>query len=205
MIVPAGEYKRAIVAEMRTGDAASESVQLVWYANGVGPVKIVTKTTSGTLTWELEKVLDVLPFAFHKSGDVKVATDAERQEPPVAKIRNADEDAGIICFTSGLMEDGRPYWVYLAVKPNKYQEFKKLTDEGKGMTFSDYGTVVAGGFGKEVPASVKQEMKEKYGFEDLSQRDLTKQFYEAQAFFVQQQESEHIADIVEMLKKKQGR
>jgi tetratricopeptide (TPR) repeat protein len=55
--VPAGTFKETIAAEVKTQDANGESVKTVWYAKGVGPVKIRTKTKNRTFLLELEKTL----------------------------------------------------------------------------------------------------------------------------------------------------
>jgi hypothetical protein len=55
--VPAGKFAKAVVAELKTRDASGESAKTVWYARGVGPVKIVVKTAKGIRTLELEKTV----------------------------------------------------------------------------------------------------------------------------------------------------
>ncbi|HEV3263389.1 MAG TPA: DUF2610 domain-containing protein [Gemmataceae bacterium] len=194
--VPAGEFKGAIVAEMKTQDASGKSTQIVWYAKDVGPVKVVTKTKNGTLTWELKKVVIVF-YQFDKSGKVKA--------PTAAELQVADADSFILGFVHGTMEDGRPYWAYVAIKPSKYREFYDATSERRPMVIGDYGKVVRAGFDKEVPADAKKEMEEKYGFDENYEENLKKEAKQDQELFLEQQEAKHIAAIVDMLKKKQGR
>jgi tetratricopeptide (TPR) repeat protein len=195
--VPAGEYKGAIVAEVKTHDSSGEIEQTVWYATAVGPVKIVTVSKHGTTTWELEKVLTLsASFSFHKAGNMKMPTKAELLE--------ADEDTSIVSFSHGTMADGRPYWAYIAVKPSKYREFSRRSAARETLVLRDYGEVLEAGYGKEVPAAVQQKMKEKYNLDENYAENLTKEANKAQDFFVEQREAQRIADIVEMLKKKQN-
>jgi eukaryotic-like serine/threonine-protein kinase len=195
--VPAGEYKKTIVAEMRTWKAGGENLQTVWYATGVGPVKIVTKNKEGTVTWDLEKVLTSAPLTsikFYKSGKFKHITEEELQK--------ADADSSVIVYDDGTLDDGKPYWLYIAVTPSKYAEFMELTSNGKKIVYSDFGKILEYGWEKKVPASMKQKMKEKYDCDDDFMKKFTKDFKEAQVLFLQHQEAARIADIVEMLKKK---
>jgi tetratricopeptide (TPR) repeat protein len=55
--VPAGTFSRAAAAELKLRDSGGQTVKTVWYARGVGPVKIVVKTGKGSLTLELEKTV----------------------------------------------------------------------------------------------------------------------------------------------------
>ncbi len=196
--VPQGEYKGALVAEMKSRDSSGEKVQTVWYAQDVGPVKIVEKNGNGTITWELDQILSLSYFPFFKSGRIRAIS---KDEP----AKDHDSDSPVIVFDRGTLDDGTPYWVYVAVKPSKYVEFMKLLTASAAMIHDHYGEILKFGFEKEVPASVKQEMKEKYGCEDNFREKLVKEFAVAQEIFVRQQEAAHVADVVEMLKKKQGR
>jgi hypothetical protein len=192
--VPAGEYKGAIVAEIKTGAASSENVQMVWYAKGVGPVKIVTKTNSGMLTWELEKVITLsASYSFHKSGKLK--------EQTAADLQKADASSAIICLTTGQLSDGRQFYAYVAVRPSKYHEFHQKTVKREVFVINDYGKVIISGFEPEPPPDVVKHMRDNYGYDENFVDKLQKEVNEARAFFFEQR----IADIVEMLKKKQGR
>jgi tetratricopeptide (TPR) repeat protein len=53
--VPAGQFKGAIVAEVKTRDTNGATVKTVWYVKEIGPVKIVTKNKKGTVVLELER------------------------------------------------------------------------------------------------------------------------------------------------------
>ena len=157
--VPAGEYKGAIVAEIKTGAASSENVQMVWYAKGVGPVKIVTKTNSGMLTWELEKVITLsASYSFHKSGKLK--------EQTAADLQKADASSAIICLTTGQLSDGRQFYAYVAVRPSKYHEFHQKTVKREVFVINDYGKVIISGFEPEPPPDVVKHMRDNYGYDE---------------------------------------
>jgi hypothetical protein len=161
-------------------------------------VKIVTSSKNGIVTWDLEKTLTTSSYKFHKSGALKDMTTEE--------LKEADADTSLITFNRGIVAtDGRPYWLYIAVKPSKSREFMEATRAGKTIKFRDFGEILEYGFEKEVPASMKQKMKEKYGCDDNYMEKLNKDVFEAQVLFFRQQEAARIADIVEMLKKKQER
>lgn len=137
-------------------------------------------------------------YIFEKSGKLKQLTDAELAE--------YDSDSSVIICSCGTSSDGRPYWLYLAVKPSKYKEYKRLSAQHTMIRFSDYGKILRRGYGEEVPAEVKQEMKEKYGCDDnyveWLRRDIEK---ERTVFLKDQEEKENkrIGDIVAMMKQKQ--
>jgi hypothetical protein len=116
-----------------------------------------------------------------------------------------DSNSQMLSFVQGQLPDGTPYWVYAVVKPSKYAEFMECTKAGKPIAFKQYGTVLKSGQGTQVPDSVKQEMKEKFGFDDDYEARLLTEVREAQAIFGEQQEAARIAEIVEMLKRKQAR
>ena len=194
--VPAGQFKVAVVVELKTRDATGETVKTVWYARDVGPVKIVRKSPKETLIMELEKVVATGLFRFDESGKLKELTAAELQK--------SEADSNIIVLDRGKLEDGRPFWVYIRVKPSKYKDFAKASREGRPKRLTDYGTILKYGFDKEVPASVKLAMKQKYGCDDNHMSTLMNELKVTQDLYISQKEAQRIAEIVEMLKKKQG-
>jgi hypothetical protein len=77
-------------------------------------------------------------IAFEASGKVRCSSTEELAE--------ADKETAILGYVHGTMEDGRPYWAYVAIIPSKYREFHALTAARKAMVIGNYGTVVAAGF-----------------------------------------------------------
>lgn len=59
-------------------------------------------------------------------------------------------------------EDGRVSYFFVLIDPVKEKAFFKAYHNNKECLLSDYGTIVASGWG-EPPESVKQRMREEYG------------------------------------------
>ena len=133
-------------------------------------------------------------IAFESSGKVKVSS-------PEALVE-ADNDMAILGYVHGTMEDGRPYYAYVAIIPSRYREFHALTAAKKAMVIGQYGTVIAAGFESEPPAEVVKEMQEVYGFDDQYEAKLKQEALKQQEVFFVNQEKVRIDDIVAMLKKK---
>jgi len=133
-------------------------------------------------------------FTFDSSGTLK--------EPTAAEVAAADSDSAIIVLNRGKLDDGAPYWAYIAVKPSRYREFIKATEERRRVLLEEYGAFLHYGYGEDVPESVREEMKSSYGFDENYVDNLTKKVKDARAAFFKQQENQRIDDIVTMLKKK---
>jgi len=135
-------------------------------------------------------------LVFDESGKLK---------PPTAEeLAEADRDTAILCYTTGVLDDGRPYYAYIAVTPSRYSEFMQKTKARYVMVLGEYGTVIAAGFETEAPAEVKQEMRDKYGFDEEYQEKLIQRVRAEQDTFMKAKEDKRIMDIVAMLKT-QGR
>ncbi len=134
-------------------------------------------------------------IAFEASGKVKHSS--------VEELAQADQETAILSYVHGTMEDGRPYYAYVAVKPSKYRDFHAMTAAMRPMVIGDYGTVVAAGFESEPPADVVKEMREVYGFDDQYEERLKSDALKQQEFFFAKLETKRIDDIVAMLQKKQ--
>jgi len=119
------------------------------------------------------------------------------------ELAAADKDSAVIVCDYGTSADGRPYWVYLAVKPSMYKQFLKETAAHRPISFEEYGEILKYGYDQEVPLAVKEEMKLKYNFDDQYMAKLTQKVIQAQIVFFKNKETQRIGDIVAMLKKKQ--
>lgn len=126
------------------------------------------------------------------------------QEPTEDELRSADADPGaaVIVLDDGVLPDGSPYWLYIAVRPSKYKEFLRLVRSRAPLCFADYGTVLRYGFESEVPAGVQEEMGRQYGCDDAFMAKVATEVKAAQQLFLRQQEEKRLTDIVAMLKKK---
>jgi len=133
-------------------------------------------------------------FAFDASGHLK---------PPSAEaLTAADEDTAILAYTTGTIEDGTPYYAYVAVKPSRYAEFHAMTAARETMTISDYGKIIRGGYAPAAPPEVVKEMREKYGFDEHYAEKLRREFYAQQKTFLASQEEARLDGIVTLLKRK---
>lgn len=130
--------------------------------------------------------------AFEPSGQIK--------SPTAEELAEADKDSAILCYTNGILQDDRPYYVYMAVKPSRYKAFKEMTDAGKCITFSDYGEIIAAGFEAYPPPEVVQKIHDTYGFDEDFTEKLVQGIRADQSVFMEQQEKKRIDDIVTMLK-----
>jgi len=133
-------------------------------------------------------------FAFEASGRLK--------PPSAGELAEADEKDSILAYTRGTMEDGTPYYAYVAVKPSKYQEFHARTVERRTMVLGDYGKVIAAGFEPEAPPEVVADMRQRYGIDDQYEEKLVQRVLKQQSVFVEKQETSRLQDIVSMLKSK---
>jgi|SRR5579884_2630732 len=133
-----------------------------------------------------------MTYQFDASGQLKPLTEAE------LAVRDDDPTSAVIVRVIGTLDTGGPFWLYLAVKPSKYAEFMQC--EGS-IRYADYGTVLRYGFDKEVPAAIKEEMKQSHGCDDSFLAAVIGEAKAAQAKFLKQQEGQRLNDIVAMLKK----
>lgn len=68
------------------------------------------------------------------------------------------------------------------------------------MRYTDYGTILRFGYDKDIPASVKEEMKQQYGCDDDCLEKLKKDVKEVQKVFLEGQENQRIANIISSMK-----
>lgn len=78
---------------------------------------------------------------------------------------SSDHDFGMAVLISGKI-DGRNFWAYVSIDPEKYEEFMQLHQAGEHYILSDYGDVIEYGFdATEPPEHVMQKMEREYGFD----------------------------------------
>lgn len=89
------------------------------------------------------------------------------QQPPITPHakKDADQLTRIIMLIYGKMEDGGPFWCYVAVKPSKYEQFQADQQAGRVdlYTFDPYGEVIVSGIGDIPPGDVTAKVAEMYG------------------------------------------
>ncbi|HEU5380287.1 MAG TPA: hypothetical protein VFV38_33095 [Ktedonobacteraceae bacterium] len=118
------------------------------------------------------------------------------------ELLEADSDSVVIVLDRGIAVDGRACWVYIAVRPSKYDAFMHAVKMRVHKNYEDYGTVLRYGYGGEVPASVKEEMKHCYGCDDNYMDNLLKDVKSARVAFLQEKEDRKIKEFLAMMKQK---
>ena len=92
--------------------------------------------------------------------------------PPVTPNANEDDDpynpdklSRVIMLLYGKMAHGGPSWCYVAIKPSKFEAFKKAEAEGKIdlYNFDDFGEVIVSAEGETPPDEVTVKVAEIYG------------------------------------------
>lgn len=75
-----------------------------------------------------------------------------------------DALARVIVLIYGMLEGGKPFWVYAAVKPSKYDEFNKLKSQNKVdlKKFDVFGELIIAGEGQTPPIEVTVKVAEVY-------------------------------------------
>jgi hypothetical protein len=134
-----------------------------------------------------------MEFQFETSGKLKQLTDAE--------LASTDAESAFIVYDDGILADGSHFWLYIAVKPSKYRDFMDKTKRREMINYPDYGDIIKFGRDEIVPAAIKDEMKQQYGFDDNYEAVVIDKFKKAQIEFLAKQEKSRIDDIVSMLKK----
>lgn len=88
-------------------------------------------------------------------------------QPPVTPnvSVNPDEVSRIIMLIYGKLEDGGPFWCYVAVKPSKFEDFKTAEAEGRInlYEFAEFGEVIVSAAGATPPEEVTRKVAEMYG------------------------------------------
>lgn len=103
-------------------------------------------------------------------------------------MSDADRQARMIMLVYGKMEDGSPYWCYVAVKPSEYDRFTTLWRKG-GLNMqhfekAGFGEVIVSGTGVIPPADVTRQVAAMFGariqdlFGDVEPKSLISQAIE---------------------------
>ena len=135
----------------------------------------------------------MIQYEFEASGAVRL--------PSQEQLLDLDNDTAVLAFTNGQMEDGTPYYAYVAVKPSRYQEFYNISKAREPMVIGEFGTIVACGAELMPPADVQQQMRDEYGFDDEYENKLRTECEKQRTKHMEKQEINRINDIVSMLKK----
>ncbi|MDE3015578.1 MAG: hypothetical protein KGI29_01450 [Pseudomonadota bacterium] len=78
------------------------------------------------------------------------------------QVHNPDDVARVVMLAFGNMESGGAYWCYVAVKPSRYEEFKRAMESRKynmqNYAKDGYGEVVVSGEGALPPQDVTRQV-----------------------------------------------
>ena len=80
-----------------------------------------------------------------------------------------DEDMRMIELFSGIDEDGRDFFAYIAVKPSKHAEYRFRLENAEAIDLEEYGEVLEHGYSALPPKEIQEKFKEEgcsYTFED---------------------------------------
>lgn len=80
--------------------------------------------------------------------------------------QNSDnqEQTRTIVLVYGMLSSGTPFWVFVAVRPNKYQDFAEAQKAGtlNLYEFAPYGEIIVSGEGKSPPDEITIKVAEMY-------------------------------------------
>lgn len=78
--------------------------------------------------------------------------------------KDKDALARVIVLIYGMLDGGKPFWVYAAVKPSRYEAFNKLKSEHKLdlSKFDEFGELIIAGEGQTPPIEVTLKVAEVY-------------------------------------------
>lgn len=80
------------------------------------------------------------------------------------KLTNNQDLMRTIVLVYGLLENGNPFWVFVAVKPSQYQQFIAAQKDGtlNLYQFAPYGEIIVSGIGKSPPDEITIKVAEMY-------------------------------------------
>lgn len=77
---------------------------------------------------------------------------------------NPDDLTRIIVLIYGMLDNGKPFWVFVAVKPSRYEAFQAAQKENKIdlYKFDNFGEIIVSGDTKSPPDEVILKIAEMY-------------------------------------------
>ena len=122
--------------------------------------------------------------------------------PSQEEFGSMDAEYSVLTYTTGVMDDGKPYYAYIAVTPSKYVEFHSRIKSNESMILGDYGVVILSDFLPEAPTDVKEHMRKEYGFSENYETILKQSVDEERKVFFKKEEDNRIQNALQMLIKK---
>lgn len=82
----------------------------------------------------------------------------------ISTPKDQDALARVIVLIYGMMEGGKPFWVYAAVKPSQYDAFNEAKKNNKLnlKDFGGFGELIIAGEGQTPPIEVTLKVAEVY-------------------------------------------
>ncbi len=84
----------------------------------------------------------------------------------------ADESMVIYELATSQTPEGKDFYLYMGMTPTKYEDYKKLQGSNEPIVFSDFGTVILTGWGREPAPEVKAYMEAEFGMRHTFEDDL---------------------------------
>jgi hypothetical protein len=88
-----------------------------------------------------------------------------RQKPTSFTASVSGSRADCIYLVRGHDITGRAAWYYIMVDKPKKRIFEVRAKQGQ-LELTDYGKILASGYGESVPPATKQRMEDEYGFKE---------------------------------------
>jgi hypothetical protein len=131
---------------------------------------------------------------------IRLESTGKVQKPTAEELKAADENSGVLCLSKGVLDSGKPYFAYIAVKPSKFEEFYRRSSARETFVLDDYGMIIYMDELPEPPIEVQENMREFYGFDEDLPKKLLEELKTARAEYGVKNEEKRIMDIVAMLK-----
>jgi hypothetical protein len=131
---------------------------------------------------------------------IRLEPSGKVQKPTAEELKAADENSGVLCLSKGVLDSGKPYFAYIAVKPSLFEEFYKRSSARETFVLDDYGIIIYMDELAEPPIEVQENMREFYGFDEDMPKKLLEELKKERAEYAGKQEEKRVMDIVAMLK-----
>lgn len=82
----------------------------------------------------------------------------------ISSIKGDDKDHRVIDLFLGVAPNGRPFYAYLAIIPERYVEYRDQVSAAQNIEFAKFGDIIIGGWDAVPPAIVQRGMTDHFGF-----------------------------------------
>jgi len=88
---------------------------------------------------------------------------------------NEEQITGVIELCSGYDPDDNPFFVYIEIRPDMFEEYLWRHRKKLPLELTDYGTILYRGDGLQPDAALKAELEAKFGINHNFEKDLDKE------------------------------